>query len=80
MNKKYALIIKHALGLDYRSRPFRNRYLCHVDGIEYPRLLKMVKDGLLEIHGTINSFTHFGVTDAGYRYVGAEVEEGISNE
>lgn len=76
---RFREILRHTLGLDYQTKPFRNRYVSNVNCDSYPVLLEMEKTGLLGRART-PSFCHkddvfFFATDKGYALVGATKEE-----
>lgn len=72
-------VLRHALGLDYQAKPFRNRYVTGVNCDSYPVLVEMEKAGLVARART-PMFMHkddvvFYATDKGYALVGATKEE-----
>lgn len=76
---RFKEILRHTLGLDYQSKPFRNRYITGVNCDSYPVLLEMEKAGLVARART-PMFCHkddllFYATDRGFEFVGATKEE-----
>lgn len=77
---RYKEILRHTLGLNYETKPFRNRYITHERADSWADLIEMEKVGLVERVRTPMFLNKddvvFYATAKGYAFVGAfEVEE-----
>ena len=65
-------IIRHALGLNYKRRPYRNHYC---DAADAPELAALVAKGLMKAGRIINNGDdrYYHVTSAGAAMVGSKL-------
>ncbi len=72
---RYKEILRHTLGLNYETKPFRNRYITHERADSWADLIEMEKVGLVERVRTPMFLNKddvvFYATAKGYAFVGA---------
>lgn len=70
-------MIRHAIGLDYKDKPFRNRYCAVVWGENWELMKLCVLEKLLVPGDTLNDDKHqlFHVTEKGKLFADQELEE-----
>lgn len=75
-NQRHVRIMRHALGLDQSTVPYRNRYICGPHSDSYSDCEELVRSGLMEKRyqiGLANDDYCYFVTPKGFEFL--EVEE-----
>lgn len=71
MNEKKEHILRHTLGLDRKSVPYRNHYSAHRLSESHLILLEMEKEGLVRETQRTGEYFYYTVTGKGKEAIGA---------
>lgn len=64
-------IMRHALGLERRSIPYRNHYSVHNLSATHQIILEMVQEGYMRETQRTGEYVYYEVTGKGKEYIGA---------